>query len=972
MIDMIDLSAVGGSPPGKRKGGGRRLADEVPAFEALQDPAAFFEMTYPTEDVRHTLEILAQRMRGDDGTSGTIVLSGRYGLGKSHILLAAHHALSAPRVALAWSKRWGIARIELPDACRVVTRSFIQRTAENLWDVVYEAFGKSELAKDVSTYPDADTIESFLDDTPTVFVLDELERWYDALSKQNQSRNRNFIQALSEVARRNPRLTVVTSVLGEKAEPAETLRRVRPTELAFRSSTDRQQILLYRLFENHGELDTAERDAVVEAYIDAYSDAGLASLDSYRERMRATYPFTPEFLDILTKKVPNLGGFQNTRGSLRFLAKVIQATHQTRPIVSSQDLPFRERDLRRDLQNLDATGGEVVRRALGDNLESVPSDLKHRDELFSAIVYYSIADPIHAGITEDEVLFAVLDPGENPNEIKDALRRLQEYAFNLHRIENRFVFRSQENPQARVRAVAHSQQVTHEAWQTVIRETIQSAWGQTSGMVLYTPSSNDSAATRKKLHEATGTPATYLVSTTTLNARDRLRLQNLAPRRNLMLLIEPAFQPDRRAGDDYSLLTDSELMNRARIIEACKILLEGRPEEEPAKVYQLTRAAEQRRLQQEVSERYGIYVSWHRAGPDDAPVDDTWYELSRIEGLSAIRFREHFEQHFGGQPAIERRVQRLWSEYQNRPVQQLVEHFEQTPGEPIPHRADMVVDALKKLARQGKLSLQSTDGRTHCHGNVDQLATKRVASAIILPPIVGPEPPSDVPLPVHRFVQARHDPEQDAIVITWQYPESDVPYRTAVQRYTSVRGWNLGEEYKLDLDITQEANRYIDAGTSFVDKQFQKGVSYYYYVFLIEQEADAAPRTVLSQRCDVLAPLESEETHENQLRVAPQTTRQKLVTELEKLVMSSKHVPVSKVIARLEITVHRAEDMPLLSALRDSLPVGVGVARVTGDFQFVIRGPLSKQDVIKVARAVPSVPEATYDALLHLEDREEG
>src|SRR5690606_24085225 len=94
-----------------------------------------------------------------------------------------------------------------------------------------------------------------------------------------------------------------------------------------------------------------------------------------------------------------------------------------------------------------------------------------------AILFYSIADPSRPGATEKEILLAILDPGENPNQVKDSLRQLRQLAFNLHLENDRYVFRTQENPHARIHAVARSPQITDDACREIVLEVLRERWG---------------------------------------------------------------------------------------------------------------------------------------------------------------------------------------------------------------------------------------------------------------------------------------------------------------------------------------------------------------------------------------------------------------------------------------------------------------------------------------------------------------
>lgn len=217
LLDMVDLGPVSGDA---RRG----RAAQTPGLETLRDPASFFDITFPSAEIVNTLRTLGRRVSAPESVPGTILLSGRYGHGKSHVLLAAHHALNAPEVAQRWAARWELGALDLPAAPIVVTRSFIQHADEPLWDMLLGALTEGKKAK-VGDFPDGERIGSLLGERPVFVIMDELERWYDAQNDRDKSRNRNFLQALTEVSMRDGRLTVLASVLvsGERRWPLAPL-----------------------------------------------------------------------------------------------------------------------------------------------------------------------------------------------------------------------------------------------------------------------------------------------------------------------------------------------------------------------------------------------------------------------------------------------------------------------------------------------------------------------------------------------------------------------------------------------------------------------------------------------------------------------------------------------------------------------------------------------------------------------------
>ncbi len=962
LLDMVDLGPVSG---GARRGLGAR----TPGLETLRDPAAFFDITFPSAEIVNTLRTLGRRASAPESVPGTILLSGRYGHGKSHVLLAAHHALTAPEVVRRWAARWSLGELELPVNPVVVTRSFIQHADEPLWDMLLGALTEGRKPK-VGDFPDGERIESLLGDRPVFVIMDELERWYDAQDDRNKSRNRNFLQALTEVSMRDGRLTVLASVLGEKEEPAETIRRVRPLELSFRSAEDRQRVVLFRLF---ADRDTpaaaAGATAAADAYLAAWQAAGVRNLDGLRARILATWPFTPEFLDTLTRKVPNLTGFQNTRGSLRFLAHVVRETRERRAMVSSQDIPFRDNEVHQALLNLDANGGEVVRRALGDNYDAVPPELPHRDELFSTLVFYSVADPTHPGATLDEILLATLDPSENPLRLRDALAQLKQRAFNLHERDQRYVFLAVENPHARINAMAGSQLVTREATRDHVIGALTSGWGGGERTVVFQPAGWEDVA--RRLRELRSVRPRVVLSTVALSSKERLRLQNIDDERNLVLIVEPTIRTS--SGEvAYGLLGDDALLHHARRIEACRLLLEGRPAEPAASVYRQVRDEEAGRISKAVAERYGVAIAWHRAGPTGAEVDDTWYEVCRLDKPTCSALLDLWRADLTGLPEVTTAVRARWTEFRNRSVGELGGWFDRTPGAPVPLEAGWVVAATRELARAGLFSLVGGDGVAIPAGRLASADDSTVRACTFADPgavLSDPEPKKQDPV-AHPKASAQYDAGRRGVLVSWTFPPlppDGGTYTTLVQRYTSARGWEEGKVYTIDPGESHEANRYVGPEESFLDtERLQPGEWYHYYVFLVHQDPDGATVYCLSRRCDVSIPRVGP-TPEGVIESALHPDPNKLAAEVERLVMSGKHMSADSRVRKLEVVI-RAVSSPLV---RDQL-AGTFVQKATGpveataDLTLVTRGTYNRQDVVAVIRALPRYEGATYAATLHL------
>ena len=959
LVDMINLGDLtAGDGKSKKKLGGPAARSDV-----VKDPAAFFDITYPTTEIVETLRVLSDRFRRPDEVPGTLLLSGNYGLGKSHVLLAAHHALSAPEVAQAWAARWGIEGIEFPRGIRVHTRSFIKHGKENLWEILADLVGgKKGLPR--SDYPDGQFIEDLLGDEPIVLILDEIERWYDAADEKRQSRNRNFLQALSEVSMRDGRITILTSVLGEKVEPAETLRRTRPRELSFRSAEDRQRIILFRLFENRDTHEVqAHASQVASEYAAAYTAAGLSDVDAYTARFRETWPFSPEFLDILTKKIPDNGGFQGTRGTLRFLAEIVRRTHASRPVVTSQDLPLDSDDIRNGLSNLDTSGGEAVRRATGDNYEAVPSSLPHRDELFSALLLYSVADPTRPGATRQEIVRAVLDPGENPNRIADALNQLQSLAYNLHVENDRYLFKAQENPAARVNAVARSKRVTREARISEIDDRLLARWGKPT-VIHREPSTESTARDLKALGRQR---PRCVLSTSVLTPEQRLRLQNLDQRRNTVVVIEPLVRTTT-GGDGYDLYGDKALLDDAAQIVACNLLIEGKPDAKAADYYTRRRKDVRARLQRAVGERFGRFIVWTRAGATGDPVDESWFEAPQLDELSFEGFLTQLKRDWSGLPDVTHRLKGIWKGFLNRRVSEVVDHFDRTPGLPIPYSEDLVPSAVRVLVREGLFGLDGAKGYVGTE-TIESCSVDELLDAVLVEARRirrEPEPPK---LWTHRSVSASFDPNVGGVRIIWVLPD-DLPkgdrFRTLVQRYTAPRGWEDGKHYPIDFDSSHGANQYLGEELVHVDtKHLSEGVWYHYYVFLVQEHGSDAPQVVLSRKCDVLVPKAQTEAPD-EIVVGPVPSRAKLLQEIEIVVRSPKRMGGARAARKVEFRLRDLEQLAGLETLAAAMTPPAETVEARADITLRARGTLSPDDILALVRKLPKLSGPLYSATLHL------
>jgi hypothetical protein len=199
-----------------------------------------------------------------------------------------------------------------------------------VWDFIFQEAGISIRGGAYDVYPSDRQILESLGDRHLVVILDELEQGIrmisnDALRRQNIS----FLQMLSELGNRSPQVTLMASVYDAGVEPGLTLIRVPNVRVQFARATlaDRARVVLHRVFENYLTFDRNAAVPVIESLLNIWQrHLTVFDLPTMKAQLLDSFPFHPELLKLILERIPARGGFQNIRGSLRFLANLVRLT----------------------------------------------------------------------------------------------------------------------------------------------------------------------------------------------------------------------------------------------------------------------------------------------------------------------------------------------------------------------------------------------------------------------------------------------------------------------------------------------------------------------------------------------------------------------------------------------------------------------------------------------------------------------
>lgn len=202
----------------------------------------------------------------------------------------------------------------------------------------------------------------------------------------------------------------------------------------------------------------------------AIEDEGIV----LQKRFRTAYPFHPTLIDIMSQRWASLPDFQRTRGALRFLATclyVLKRDDKASALIGPGDIPLFDADVRNAfftevgqreqfaaVLTHDFTGPHARARRIDERLvREYPhlSGVHPAMRLATAILMYSFGgatradetegEVIGAGVSEAELLSAVVGPDLDSITAQATLKELREQCLYLHYDGARYVFKTTPN-----------------------------------------------------------------------------------------------------------------------------------------------------------------------------------------------------------------------------------------------------------------------------------------------------------------------------------------------------------------------------------------------------------------------------------------------------------------------------------------------------------------------------------------------
>lgn len=689
------------------------------------NPELFFDLTYPTSDILRVLEHINLRFKSSKkSSSGLFLFEGLKGTGKSHILLLVYDIFKYPSVARKWLSQNKIKR-EIPDDVIVLINKFTDRPFDSIWNFIFEALGKK--AKKSKTHPDLEEFKTVLGDKQIVLIFDELEQGIRVIADPAlKAQNIAFLQMISEFSNRSKQITLFVSIYGDRDEPGSTLKRVPRCEVKFDNTKDRNNVILHRLFENYLKFDRASVTPVIDSYIQLWKQHVKLEEENVKLRFQESYPFSPSLMDIVLKKIPSKGGFQNVRGALSFLGNLVKLTHTSDDIITPANASLGDRETVAMLKDLDI-GGDLINRAK-ENMEELKSKVSIANKFAADVLLYTITGfDTNKGVTFDEIVKDILSPTLDINDINQALMNFQKYASYFHTEGDRYFFDIEEQPEAKVELKSLQYQDDH-ARELIVDLMKTEVFRNTDNTVVF----NSVEQVQQQLEQFDKNRPRYVIAGRRLTQEERHTIYYGMSQRNLILLLEPN-------DDKFQLLSDKDLLKWAKRVRAAKNLAEGTRKSSRQADYERIARADQTLIIDRIKKAGLVFINWEEYGSN---VNDDRVELEPIAGdCSKDKVLEALSQQYFPMLTIKEHLESRLDLIKEKLVKDIDAEYKATLGFPVPVYVRAVSNAIRELCKDGTIGIQHSRGN-FCKKNPDITETEFFNAKITDP---FEEPPIQCP-----------------------------------------------------------------------------------------------------------------------------------------------------------------------------------------------------------------------------------
>jgi hypothetical protein len=328
--------------------------------------------------------------------------------------------------------------------------------------------------------PPRSLLENMFTDQKVCLILDEFQTWYNSLPEKKdgvpvQANAFNFIQLLSEIAKSCPeKFILVTSVLDSDNNAYKQIRRQNPVDIDFlgaEAKSERQKLLLHRLFENRDNISQPDIQGICDAYAHErirllYPNHSPQEKQRLQNEVYACWPFSPELLNLLEEQILVSTIAQETRDLIKILAQAYKRHKDHSPVITPADfyVDGESDEVQTLITSIAANPNpDKLRRIAQNNLTGITTiapHLKYVRELVSDIWMHSLFHDHTSGV--QSALLHLEITRKHPiadNDFQLELSGLIEnstHIFGGDSSQPLIKFSLEENPNSKVRAFARN------------------------------------------------------------------------------------------------------------------------------------------------------------------------------------------------------------------------------------------------------------------------------------------------------------------------------------------------------------------------------------------------------------------------------------------------------------------------------------------------------------------------------------
>jgi predicted AAA+ superfamily ATPase len=464
--------------------------------EIYTNSVMFFEKTFFTAGLKSIAKTVIKGLNGkEDAENRVISLQTGFGGGKTHTLISLFHLAKAGKKAVesqsvhelvtyTGEPEFDTANIAVftnttndPANGRITPKKVHVQT---IWgELAYQLGGVDayEIVRknDEQLIAPAGLFKKVLEQCkPALILIDELADYCvkaaartvgaTTLADQTISFMQELTEAVAGVGNCVAIITLPASAaeVGNSMQAQEILssleKRVRRVGADTRPVADEEiyEVIRRRLFEDIGE--PSQIESVASAYMRMIEEnwmempSNLNKLE-YKERLKKSYPFHPELIDVFRVRWASSPDFQRTRGVLRLLAAIVSDLWSRKESLAGSNLLIDAGDV--NFANVDALSGQL-KRLYGESfgVSVIPADVAGsisnaykiddaRPQFGAASIAKGIAavvllnsfgtDGANRGVSVADIKLNLLEPGGfNHNSINGALDELEGVAHYLY------------------------------------------------------------------------------------------------------------------------------------------------------------------------------------------------------------------------------------------------------------------------------------------------------------------------------------------------------------------------------------------------------------------------------------------------------------------------------------------------------------------------------------------------------------